>query len=150
MGFRPDVERWIAAADLCVLPSMREGLPRVVVQYVAAGKPVVVTHLDGIEEIVEDGVNGYVVGSMISTGMGHAIGRLLTIRPWPGDGGRRRGGATCRGGRRRLLEPAVDQILQEIILRKAPPRRGRGWRCPYKPASGHSSAAVDATLLQRN
>ena len=77
MGFRADVERWIAAADLCVLPSMREGLPRVVVQYVAAGKPVVVTHLEGIEEIVENGVNGFVVGRDDFEAMTCAVARLL-------------------------------------------------------------------------
>jgi glycosyltransferase involved in cell wall biosynthesis len=98
MGFRPDVERWIAAADLCVLPSMREGLPRVVVQYLAAGKPVVVTHLEGIEEIVEDGVNGFVVGHDDFDGMGRdrAAARRSgsALRRWR----RRRAPAICRAG----------------------------------------------------
>jgi hypothetical protein len=109
MGFRPDVERWIAAADLCVLPSMREGLPRVVVQYLAAGKPVVVTHLEGIEEIVEDGVNGYrrrarrFRWAWGPRSRGCSTIRQLALRRWA----RRRAPAICRAGLERM-EPAVD------------------------------------------
>jgi glycosyltransferase involved in cell wall biosynthesis len=87
--------RWLAAADLCVLPSMREGLPRVVVQYVAAGKPVVVTELEGIEEIVEDGVNGYVVGRDDFRGHGSRRSRRVLDEPAlaAGDARRPRGRA---------------------------------------------------------
>jgi glycosyltransferase involved in cell wall biosynthesis len=60
-GFRSDVERWVARADVCVLASEREGLPRAVVQYVLAGRPVVATALPGLEEIVKSGVSGYLV-----------------------------------------------------------------------------------------
>lgn len=61
LGHRDDPERIIALADVCVLCSVREGLPRVVVQYITAGKPALVTHLDGIDDIVADGTNGLVV-----------------------------------------------------------------------------------------
>lgn len=59
IGFREDVERWMKRADLCVLSSEREGLPRVVVQYALAGRPIVATHLPGIEAIVRPGVTGF-------------------------------------------------------------------------------------------
>ena len=60
-GFRNDVERWVARADVCVLASAREGLPRAVVQYVLAGRPVVATALPGLEEIVKSHVSGFLV-----------------------------------------------------------------------------------------
>lgn len=60
-GFRDDLARWLAAASVCILTSEREGLPRVVVQYVAASKPVVVTALPGIGEVVRHDHNGFVV-----------------------------------------------------------------------------------------
>jgi glycosyltransferase involved in cell wall biosynthesis len=60
-GFRNDVERWVARADVCVLASEREGLPRAVVQYVLAGRPTVVTALPGLEAIVEHGRSGFLV-----------------------------------------------------------------------------------------
>jgi glycosyltransferase involved in cell wall biosynthesis len=53
-------EDLIAISDLCLYASEREGLPRAVIQYLASGKPVVVSNLPGIGEIVRDGVNGIV------------------------------------------------------------------------------------------
>jgi glycosyltransferase involved in cell wall biosynthesis len=151
MGFRPDVERWIAAADLCVLPSMREGLPRVVVQYVAAGKPVVVTHLEGIEEIVEDGVNGYVVGRDDFVGMGHAIGRVLddpALAAGMAEAARTRDLSRWSEA---LMEPAIDRILQEVIARKAHvPNSGRRTVALPRSEAGASGSRIDATLFQRH
>jgi glycosyltransferase involved in cell wall biosynthesis len=146
-GFRPDVERWIAAADLCVLPSMREGLPRVVVQYLAAGKPVVVTHLEGIEEIVEDGVTGFVVGHDDFDGMGAAIARLLDD---PDRAAAMGAAARTRDLSRwsvERMEPAVDAILREIILRKAVALPDAA---PPRPARTAPRAPVGASSLQRN
>jgi glycosyltransferase involved in cell wall biosynthesis len=59
-GFRRDPESIVALADVGVLTSEREGLPRVVVQYAAAGKPTVVSHVPGIGDIVEDGISAIV------------------------------------------------------------------------------------------
>ncbi|HCX67939.1 MAG TPA: glycosyltransferase family 1 protein, partial [Rhodobiaceae bacterium] len=61
LGFREDVERVVAGCDICVFASQREGLPRSVVQYVIAGKPVVASALPGIERVIRDGENGFVV-----------------------------------------------------------------------------------------
>lgn len=61
LGFRTDPERIIAAADLCIHCSEREGLPRTVIQYIAAGRPVVMFDLPGIEDLISRGVNGFVV-----------------------------------------------------------------------------------------
>lgn len=60
IGFHSEPGQLVALADLCLLTSMREGLPRVVVQYIAGGKPAIVTHVPGIGEIVEDGVSGLI------------------------------------------------------------------------------------------
>lgn len=59
-GHRNDPHALIALADLCVLTSEREGLPRVVVQSIAAGTPVLVSDIPGIDEILHDGVNGLI------------------------------------------------------------------------------------------
>ncbi|MDO6416083.1 glycosyltransferase [Sphingomonas sp. BIUV-7] len=61
VGHRPDAERLVALSDIGVLSSLREGLPRVVVQYLAGGKPSIVSPLRGIEEIVKTGVNGIIL-----------------------------------------------------------------------------------------
>lgn len=118
MGFRTDVERWIAAADLCVLPSMREGLPRVVVQYVAVGRPVVVSHLPGIEEIVTHGGNGFVVGLEDLSGMEEAIARILSEPDLAAQ-------MTAQARARDLsqwsaeqMEAEIDVIMMDVARRK--------------------------------
>lgn len=60
LDHHPQPESLIALADVCILSSRTEGLPRVVVQYLAGGKPVVVSHVDGIESLVRSGHNGFV------------------------------------------------------------------------------------------
>lgn len=60
LGFYPDPASLIALADVSVLCSTREGLPRVVVQYIAGGCPPVVSDLPGISEILTSGVEGFV------------------------------------------------------------------------------------------
>lgn len=61
LGHRSDPEKLVALADVCVLSSLREGLPRVIVQSLAGGRPAVVSPVRGIEEVVDCGVNGVIV-----------------------------------------------------------------------------------------
>lgn len=61
LGHRRDVEQVMAMIDIFVLTSTLEGLPRVLVQAAAAGKPIVAFGAEGVREIVVDGLNGYVV-----------------------------------------------------------------------------------------
>ncbi len=58
-GHRNDVTRLIAAMDICVLCTHREGFPLSLLETMAMGKPVVATSVGGIPEIVKPGVTGY-------------------------------------------------------------------------------------------
>ena len=64
LGHRADPERLIALADVCVLSSVREGLPRVVVQYAAGGRAIVVTRVPGLEDVIGDGENAIIVDTV--------------------------------------------------------------------------------------
>jgi glycosyltransferase involved in cell wall biosynthesis len=60
-GFRTDLDNFLPFLDLLVLPSYTEGLPNVVLEAFAAGVPVVATAVGGTPEVIEDGINGYLV-----------------------------------------------------------------------------------------
>ena len=61
LGWRRDIPRLLRAADLFLLTSRWEGLPRAILEALLAGLPVVATAADGVTDVVQDGVNGYVV-----------------------------------------------------------------------------------------
>jgi glycosyltransferase involved in cell wall biosynthesis len=60
-GWRRDIPRILSAIDVFVLTSLWEGLPISVLEAIAFSKPVVATNTGGIEEIVVEGKNGFLV-----------------------------------------------------------------------------------------
>ena len=60
-GLRRDVPDQLAAMDVFVLTSLWEGLPRVVPQALATGRPVIAYDISGMREIVLDGQNGWAI-----------------------------------------------------------------------------------------
>jgi len=60
-GYRKDVEELMAVMDIFVLSSLREGLPRVLVQAAAVGMPSIAFNVDGVPEIIRDNCNGFLV-----------------------------------------------------------------------------------------
>ena len=75
-GFHPHPEQLIALADVCLLASAREGLPRVLMQYLAGGRPVVAAELPCIDDVLRHGVNGLIVRSDLA-GLSDAVIALL-------------------------------------------------------------------------
>ena len=61
LGRLDDVRTAIAAAQVYVLPSYREGTPRTVLEAMAMGRPIITTDAPGCRETVVDGENGFLV-----------------------------------------------------------------------------------------
>lgn len=61
LGFRTDIPELLAGMDVLLLPSLFEGLPMVILESLASGTPVIATRVNGVPEVLEDGVNGRLV-----------------------------------------------------------------------------------------
>jgi len=83
LGYRSQagVAEAVAAADALVLPSFAEGLPVVLMEALAAGKPVIATRVAGVAELVEDGVSGYIVAPGDGVALAGAIRTLAATPP---------------------------------------------------------------------
>ncbi|HMX94337.1 MAG TPA: glycosyltransferase family 4 protein [Elusimicrobiota bacterium] len=60
-GWRRDVPALLARTDVFCMTSLWEGLPRSLVEAMAAGRPCVVNAVDGCRDLIEDGVNGFLI-----------------------------------------------------------------------------------------
>lgn len=80
LGWRHDPESIVGDLDVLALTSRHEGLPMVVPEAMAAGKPVVATAVDGTPEAVQDGVTGYLAAHGDVAALAAAITRLLQDR----------------------------------------------------------------------
>jgi glycosyltransferase involved in cell wall biosynthesis len=78
LGQREDVAALLAAADLVVLPSLFEGLPLVILEAMAAGRPVVATSTLGTDEAVFDDVTGRLVPTGNSQALAAGVLEALT------------------------------------------------------------------------
>ncbi len=76
MGYIPDAHTFIRAFDVFVLPSVKEGLPYVLLEAGAAEVPVVATNIGGIPDLIENEKTGLLVPSKNVTALAEALGRL--------------------------------------------------------------------------
>jgi glycosyltransferase involved in cell wall biosynthesis len=88
-GWRRDVPAIMRCLDVFVLTSRWEGLPRVYLEALASGVPVVGTRVDGAAEVVRDGVNGYLVAPGDVPGLADRVLWLLANPAAAADMGRR-------------------------------------------------------------
>lgn len=76
LGTRDDIPELMAAMDVVVLASYAEGIPRVLLEAAAMGKPAVGTDVRGTREVIVDGETGYLVPSRNAAALADAISRL--------------------------------------------------------------------------
>lgn len=105
LGWRRDVPRVLAAADVVTLTSRFEGLPRVLVEARCVGVPVVAMAVDGVVEVVEDGVNGFLVPPGDVATMAERVGFLLAHPD--------RAKAMGQAGTKDLEEFSVERMVRE-------------------------------------
>ncbi len=80
LGLRNDVPHLMAAMDVLVVPSLNEGMGRVVLEAGAAGTAVVASKVGGIPDIVRDDVTGLLVPAKSPADIAEAVLRLRADR----------------------------------------------------------------------
>ncbi len=61
LGKRDNVSTLLKMADICVMPSLSEGMSNAILEYMAAGKPVIATDVGGNSELVENNKTGLLI-----------------------------------------------------------------------------------------
>ena len=77
LGHREDTDVLLQALDIFVLPSLSEGIPMALLEAMAASRPIVASRVGGIPEIIEDGVEGFLVESMDVNNLAERCRRLI-------------------------------------------------------------------------
>jgi glycosyltransferase involved in cell wall biosynthesis len=105
LGYRSDVPDVLAALDLFVLSSLVEGMPMVLLEAMASGKPVVATRIPGTMGLVEDEVSGALVQEQDPHALGIAVIGLL--------GDKKRARDVAARGQRMVLERNTVEAMVE-------------------------------------
>lgn len=119
LGLRRDIAEILPLFDLVVLPSLNEGMGRVVVQAQAAGRPVIGSRVSGIQEVIDDGRTGLLVPPANSQALAEAVIRCLRDPVYAGSLADEAQATVEAYG----IEPMIrrlDDLYQRLIQKKLP------------------------------
>lgn len=78
VGFLPEAGKYIRSFDIFALPSLKEGLPYVILETMAAGLPVVATSVGGVPDLIDHERTGLLVGAKNQAAFAEAIEKALS------------------------------------------------------------------------
>ena len=115
---RDEMSSTLASATIVVLPSYREGLPKVLLEAAACGKPLIATDVPGCRDIVTHGVNGLLVPVRDPAALAAAIDSLLrdfSLRAAMGVAGRE---VVIRAFSVEKVAGQVVDLYRELLARR--------------------------------
>ncbi|MDI1232168.1 MAG: glycosyltransferase family 4 protein [Methylobacter sp.] len=116
VGHVVDMAELLKSIDIMVLPSFyREGVPRSLIEAAAAGLPIVTTDAPGCRDIVENGVNGFLVPVRDSNALAEALRKILedpALASRMGEAGRSK--ALAEFDERLVFEKTVE-VYRELV-----------------------------------
>lgn len=107
-GWREDMPRVFASANIVCLPSYREGLPKALIEAAASGKPIVTSDVPGCREIVKHEENGLLVAPRDPAALTDALRRLIEDANLRQEMG-------ARGRKLVEAEFSVQQVNKEML-----------------------------------
>jgi glycosyltransferase involved in cell wall biosynthesis len=117
VGYQEDVAPFYAAFDALVLPSSNEGTPVSAIEALAAGRPVVATRVGGVPDVVQEGVDGFLVEPGATDDLADRLAELARdpqLRERMGRAGRER--VLPRYAVERLVDD-IDRLYRSLLGR---------------------------------
>lgn len=108
LGSRGDIAHLLDLADLVVLPSRWEGLPMILLEAMAARRPVIATRVGGIPEVIKNGENGWLVDPEDAQALATTISIALESPNLRGRFGDRGHETVCS-------EYSMDNAIQRLL-----------------------------------
>ena len=131
-GYTKEVAVWCGISDVLVMPSFQEGLPLSMIEAVATGLPVVASNVRGHQDVIEDGMNGFLCDLNRPEDFIRCITLLYKNPALRQEMGRRNVGVAKRFSLGEIL-PRMEKIYREMMQlhgplttpagRKPPPKR---------------------------
>ncbi|MGD9046362.1 MAG: glycosyltransferase family 4 protein [Desulfobacterales bacterium] len=114
LGWRDDINEIMPVFDMLALPSLNEGMGRVLVEAMAAGKPVVASNVGGIPDLVRHGETGYLVPPADEKALADGIKKLLDD---PGNAWEmgQRGKEYCQQFSLEAMIQKLDDLYSDLI-----------------------------------
>ncbi len=137
LGYRDDIPEILAQTDIAVLTSLKEGLPRAVVEPMAMGIPVVATHVTGTCEAVQHGETGLTVEPGDVAGLAAALSLLIGDPARRAEMGARGRAVAVRSFDERTVVETLRRIYRDRVLNRS------GVTTRVFPTDGGRDAAVD-------
>ncbi len=109
LGFRDDAPALVATADFTLVPSRWEAMPYIVLESMAAARPVVATPVDGACEAIEPARTGFLARDISAEALAVAVRALLDLGPVE----RRAMGE--RGRERMLGRWTADRMVDGVV-----------------------------------
>lgn len=108
VGYTKEAKKFIAAMDIVVIPSLREGFPMVTLEAMALEKPIVASEIDGITEQIKSGTDGILVPPQSPESLARAVISLLQDR----DFATRMG----KSARKKVIEEfSAEKMIQQTM-----------------------------------
>jgi hypothetical protein len=136
LGYQSDVAPFYAAADVVALSSANEGTPVTIIEAQAAGRPVVVTDVGGVRDVVADGETGYLVPAGDTDAFAGRLAALASDPQRREEMGRRGRDRVLPRYRVERLVDDVDRLYRTLLQVRAPAERRvfGGFSVPLEPA----------------
>jgi glycosyltransferase involved in cell wall biosynthesis len=118
LGRRSDIPDILAVSEMFVFPSLYEGLPMVVLEAMAAKRPVVATNIPGTRELVTGGEDGYLVPVKDEVSLAEKIDKLLSDPDLARSMGEHAGKKVEESFTVKMMVEKVGLVYQKILEKR--------------------------------